>query len=303
MATKNKQLDWYRYRQNNPTHTLDDFINQGGTFKDDDDRIKAEQFYGTAANVAQASNAGSNSMKSGVLGNGATGDPKETAQGKQNIQDAADRDKLGVLYGKTDDPELKKQIADTLNAIDNRIKNGQVDSNPPPSKEKGTGQGYGTWQPDWSKVYNRDEAEKPNSGLLILDSIGTMLKNMGQQRSYIGTAFGTPGQERQMGDEKSLAQKAVEENVRRGVERRNTRLDAALQQQMKQDYFPANLQMKVTEWLESGKANNKTKVDLINRLSNVDYATALSAYITQNPTKPIELAISAVDAMVPDSLF
>lgn len=131
--------------------------------------------------------------------------------------------------------------------------------------------------------------------ILLLDQIGTLVGNLSKARLPMYSAYGKSYDGQAIGNEKSMLQKGLESAFKSGLERRDSRLNSQLEQQLKIANFPADLAQR----FEIAKLDNKTKVDLIHRLANVKYTTALQAYMRQNPTKPIELAIKAVDAIVP----
>lgn len=141
----------------------------------------------------------------------------------------------------------------------------------------------------WDSLDNKDKR------ILLLDQLGTTLKNMSKYRLPMYSAYGKSYEGRDMGDEKSMLQNMMQTSLQKGLERRNSRLDNQLNQQLKIANFPSDLYMR----LENAKIDNKTKVDLIHRLKDVKYADAFKAYLVQNPTAGIDAAIRAVDSVIP----
>ena len=76
-----------------------------------------------------------------------------------------------------------------------------------------------------------EEKEANSNGLLLADILMTGVKNALHYRPAFRTAYGEDIEGRDFGNEKSLAMKLAEENMKRGLERRNSRLDYETQQQ------------------------------------------------------------------------
>lgn len=80
-----------------------------------------------------------------------------------------------------------------------------------------------------------EEKEANSNGLLLADILMTGVRNALHYRPAFRTAYGEDIEGRDFGNEKSLAMKLAEENMKRGLERRNSRLDYESQQQAEQE--------------------------------------------------------------------
>lgn len=76
-----------------------------------------------------------------------------------------------------------------------------------------------------------EEKEANSNGLLLADILMTGVKNALHYRPAFRTAYGEDIEGRDFGNEKSLAMKLAEENMKRGLERANSRKDYETQQQ------------------------------------------------------------------------
>lgn len=89
-------------------------------------------------------------------------------------------------------------------------------------------------QPEQQPEQQAEEQPKSNvNKYLLADMIFTALGNMAGYRPSHRTAYGQSYDGQAGGNEKSLAQKLAEENFKRGLERRNARMDSAAQTQQK----------------------------------------------------------------------
>ena len=86
-----------------------------------------------------------------------------------------------------------------------------------------------------SETTTPEEREANGNGLLLADILMTGVKNALHYRPAFRTAYGEDIEGRDFGNEKSLAMKLAEENMKRGLERRNSRLDYESQQQAEQE--------------------------------------------------------------------
>lgn len=86
-----------------------------------------------------------------------------------------------------------------------------------------------------SETTTEEEREANGNGLLLADILMTGVKNALHYRPAFRTAYGEDIEGRDFGNEKSLAMKLAEENMKRGLERRNSRLDYESQQQAEQE--------------------------------------------------------------------
>lgn len=86
-----------------------------------------------------------------------------------------------------------------------------------------------------SETTTEEEKETNSNGLLLADILMTGVKNALHYRPAFRTAYGEDIEGRDFGNEKSLAMKLAEENMKRGLERRNSRLDYESQQQAEQE--------------------------------------------------------------------
>lgn len=92
-----------------------------------------------------------------------------------------------------------------------------------------------------------DDLSSRDKRILALDHIGTTMKNLAKMQPYFGSIYGRSHEEVAPGDEKSMLQNVVETNLKGGLERRNKRMSAALDQQIKMSNFPSDLKMKMSE--------------------------------------------------------
>jgi hypothetical protein len=101
--------------------------------------------------------------------------------------------------------------------------NGETPTNGNPSETPTNGNPSETTKPE--------EKEANGNGLLLADILMTGVKNALHYRPAFRTAYGEDIEGRDFGNEKSLAMKLAEENMKRGLERRNSRLDYESQQE------------------------------------------------------------------------
>lgn len=92
-----------------------------------------------------------------------------------------------------------------------------------------------------------DDLSARDKRILAIDHIGTTIKNLAKMQPYIGSIYGRSHEAVGPGDEKSMLQNVVETNLKGGLERRNKRMSAALDQQIKMSNFPSDLKMKMSE--------------------------------------------------------
>lgn len=92
-----------------------------------------------------------------------------------------------------------------------------------------------------------DDLSARDKKILALEHIGTTMKNLAKMQPYLGSIYGRQHEEVGPGDEKSMLQNVVETNLKGGLERRNKRMSAALDQQIKVSNFPSDLKMKMSE--------------------------------------------------------
>jgi len=86
-----------------------------------------------------------------------------------------------------------------------------------------------------SETTTEEEKEANSNGLLLADILMTGVKNALHYRPAFRTAYGEDIEGRDFGNEKSLAMKLAEENMKRGLERANSRKDYESQQQAEQE--------------------------------------------------------------------
>lgn len=119
---------------------------------------------------------------------------------------------------------------------------------------------------------------KGDQRILLYDQLGTLLRNNAKYKPKLYGAFGNVVSEGQdAGDEKSKLDNFLSENLSKGLERRNTRLDNSLEQQMQIANFPEELEMQLRQTWEGLKMNNRAKTHLISLLKDVDFMDALKA--------------------------
>lgn len=123
-----------------------------------------------------------------------------------------------------------------------------------------------------------NELGKGDQRILLYDQLGTLLRNNAKYKPKLYGAFGNVVSEGQdTGDEKSKLDNFLSENLTKGLERRNTRLDNSLEQQMQIANFPEKLEMQLRQTWEGLKLNNRAKTHLISLLKDVDFMDALKA--------------------------
>lgn len=123
-----------------------------------------------------------------------------------------------------------------------------------------------------------NELGKGDQRILLYDQLGTLLRNNAKYKPKLYGAFGNVVSEGQdAGDEKSKLDNFLSENLSKGLERRNTRLDNSLEQQMQIANFPEKLEMQLRQTWEGLKLNNRAKTHLISLLKDVDFMDALKA--------------------------
>lgn len=119
---------------------------------------------------------------------------------------------------------------------------------------------------------------KGDQRILLYDQLGTLLRNNAKYKPKLYGAFGNIVSEGQdAGDEKSKLDNFLSENLSKGLERRNSRLDNSLEQQMQIANFPEELEMQLRQTWEGLKMNNRAKTHLISLLKDVDFMDALKA--------------------------
>lgn len=119
---------------------------------------------------------------------------------------------------------------------------------------------------------------KGDQRILLYDQLGTLLRNNAKYKPKLYGAFGNVVSEGQdAGDEKSKLDNFLSENLTKGLERRNSRLDNSLEQQMQIANFPEKLEMQLRQTWEGLKLNNRAKTHLISLLKDVDFMDALKA--------------------------
>lgn len=123
-----------------------------------------------------------------------------------------------------------------------------------------------------------NELGKGDQRILLYDQLGTLLRNNAKYKPKLYGAFGNVVSEGQdAGDEKSKLDNFLSENLTKGLERRNSRLDNSLEQQMQIANFPEKLEMQLRQTWEGLKLNNRAKTHLISLLKDVDFMDALKA--------------------------
>lgn len=123
-----------------------------------------------------------------------------------------------------------------------------------------------------------NELGKGDQRIMLFDQLGTMLRNNAQYKPKLYGAFGNVVDEGQAaGTEKSKLDNFLSENLKKGLERRNTRLNDSLETQLSQAGFEPKLEMAVRSAWENLKTNNRAKVHLINLMKDVDFMDAMKA--------------------------
>lgn len=123
-----------------------------------------------------------------------------------------------------------------------------------------------------------NELGKGDQRIMLFDQLGTMLRNNAQYKPKLYGAFGNVVDEGQAaGTEKSKLDNFLSENLKKGLERRNTRLNDSLETQLSQAGFEPKLEMSIRSLWENLKTNNRAKTHLINLMKDVDFMDALKA--------------------------
>lgn len=123
-----------------------------------------------------------------------------------------------------------------------------------------------------------NELGKGDQRIMLFDQLGTMLRNNAQYKPKLYGAFGNVVDEGQAaGTEKSKLDNFLSENLKKGLERRNTRLNDSLETQLSQAGFEPKLEMAIRSTWENLKTNNRAKVHLINLMKDVDFMDAMKA--------------------------
>lgn len=123
-----------------------------------------------------------------------------------------------------------------------------------------------------------NELGKGDQRIMLYDQLGTMLRNNAKYKPRLYGAFGNVVSEgSDAGNEKSKLDNFLSENLTKGLERRNARLDNSLEQQMQIANFPPRLEMQLRSTWEGLKMNNRAKTHLISLLKDVDFLDALKA--------------------------
>lgn len=123
-----------------------------------------------------------------------------------------------------------------------------------------------------------NELGKGDQKILLYDQLGTLLRNNAKYKPKLYGAFGNVVSEGQdSGDERSKLDNFLSENLSKGLERRNTRLDNSLEQQMQIANFPTDIEMQLRQTWEGLKMNNRAKTHLISLMKDVDFLDALKA--------------------------
>ncbi len=145
----------------------------------------------------------------------------------------------------------------------------------------------GSMSDTWRNLSDTDKK------ILLFDQIGTVLKNASKARLPMYSAYGKDYEGKEMGDEKSMLQSMLSDSLKAGLDRRNSRLKSQIAQQLKIANFPTD----IAQRFETEKIPNRVAIDLIGKMKDVKYLDALKAYLTKNPTAPIEGAMKAVDGL------
>lgn len=123
-----------------------------------------------------------------------------------------------------------------------------------------------------------NELGEGDQRILLYDQLRTMLRNNAQYKPKLYGAFGNVVDEGQAaGTEKSKLDSFLSENLKKGLERRNTRLSDSLETQLSQAGFEPKLEMAIRSAWENLKTNNRAKVHLINLMKDVDFMDAMKA--------------------------
>lgn len=146
----------------------------------------------------------------------------------------------------------------------------------------------GSMSDTWRNLSDTDKK------ILLFDQIGTVLKNASKARLPMYSAYGKDYEGKEMGDEKSMLQNMLSDSLKAGLDRRNSRLKSQVAQQLKIANFPTD----IAQRFETEKIPNRVAIDLIGKMKDVRYLDALKAYLTKNPTAPIEGAMKAVDSLM-----
>ena len=133
-----------------------------------------------------------------------------------------------------------------------------------------------------------NELGKGDQRIMLFDQLGTMLRNNAQYKPKLYGAFGNVVDEGQAaGTEKSKLDNFLSENLKKGLERRNTRLNDSLNTQLEMAGFEPKLEMGIRQLWDSLKTNNRAKAHLIDVMKNVNFRDALKAGFVSNPTGTI----------------
>ena len=146
-----------------------------------------------------------------------------------------------------------------------------------------------------------NELGKGDQRIMLYDQLGTMLRNNAKYKPKLYGAFGNVVSEgSDAGNEKSKLDNFLSENLTKGLERRNARLDNSLEQQMKIANFPADVEMMLRQTWEGLKMNNRAKAHLISLMKDVDFMDALKtgAITTAASGKLVDGATHAVLGML-----
>lgn len=108
--------------------------------------------------------------------------------------------------------------------------------------------------------------DKGDKMYLLFDHLNTTLKNIADWRPPMYTAYGENLGGRKMGERRSLLQKGAEEAFRKGLDRRNDRLEDASKKAFEWATFDKDLQNDI----KKARLSNKETVRLTNALNNLN---------------------------------
>lgn len=108
--------------------------------------------------------------------------------------------------------------------------------------------------------------DKGDKMYLLFDHLNTTLKNIADWRPPMYTAYGENLGGRKMGERRSLLQKGAEEAFRKGLDRRNDRLEDASKKAFEWATFDKDLQNEI----KKARLSNKETVRLTNALNNLN---------------------------------
>lgn len=174
---------------------------------------------GVLKNIAQENMAGAD--------DGIEGHYNPDTDGEYRGRNEVNEDKSWL---KTTDDWAKENVKDTGIGIEDALKqepnqiNGTADGNMLPETEPNP-------SPEPAGEQNGDSKGMGGNKYLLADMLFTALSNMSKYRPSHRTAYGQSYEGQAGGNEKSLAQKMAEENLMRGLERRNARQDYDAQTQ------------------------------------------------------------------------